>query len=374
MDNQDLQFIQDQIGYNFKNLDLLQQAFIRRSYSKENGGEDNEVLEFIGDKVLDFIIVKLLAEKYGYFIHECDDYNFDNDFDEFACEYREGKLTEIKKHLVEKRMLAHRIDLLGFADCLIMGKGDEKNNIFEQDSVKEDLFEAIIGAVALDVNWDINEIQEVVNVMLDPDSELSDDSDENYVQSIQEWTAKNSNTIPLYHFEKAGYQTSWNTSSFVGISLRELCDSSFVTTPTTIREPSNISENKFYCLLKIGDDLPSFRGSGKSKSEARRNACALAYNYLNEHDLLFTIRDEIENPNKNDAINQLETLSRRGYFSIPTYNFSQKYDKNGNPVWKAECHIAEYNTYCWSESSSKKDAKKSAAFEMLKYVLNDEEE
>ena len=58
--------VQGQIGYNFKNLDLLQQAFTRRSYTEENGGENNEVLEFIGDKALDFVIVKLLIQKYGH--------------------------------------------------------------------------------------------------------------------------------------------------------------------------------------------------------------------------------------------------------------------------------------------------------------------
>ena len=64
MNNEMLEIIQGQIGYRFKNTDLLQQAFVRRSYSKMNGGENNEVLEFIGDKALDFIIVKKLAEKY----------------------------------------------------------------------------------------------------------------------------------------------------------------------------------------------------------------------------------------------------------------------------------------------------------------------
>ena len=59
MEQNDLIFIQSQIGYTFNNLDLLQQAFTRRSYSEENGGENNEVLEFIGDKVLDFFVVKL---------------------------------------------------------------------------------------------------------------------------------------------------------------------------------------------------------------------------------------------------------------------------------------------------------------------------
>ena len=58
--------VQEQIGYDFKNLDLLQQAFTRRSYTAENGGENNEVLEFIGDKALDFVIVKLLIQKYGH--------------------------------------------------------------------------------------------------------------------------------------------------------------------------------------------------------------------------------------------------------------------------------------------------------------------
>ena len=61
MDRNELSKIQQIIAFNFKNLDLLQQAFVRRSYSKEHGGENNEVLEFIGDKVLDFIVVKILS-------------------------------------------------------------------------------------------------------------------------------------------------------------------------------------------------------------------------------------------------------------------------------------------------------------------------
>ena len=51
MDYKDLRLIQDKIGYSFQNEDLFEQAFVRRSYSKEEGGEHNEVLEFIGDKV-----------------------------------------------------------------------------------------------------------------------------------------------------------------------------------------------------------------------------------------------------------------------------------------------------------------------------------
>lgn len=59
--------IQDMIGYEFNNQELLEQAFTRRSYSMENGGEDNEVLEFIGDAALNMVVVKILSEEFGYF-------------------------------------------------------------------------------------------------------------------------------------------------------------------------------------------------------------------------------------------------------------------------------------------------------------------
>ena len=62
MEDKDYEIIQSRIGYEFRNLDLLQQAFVRRSYAQEEGGEDNEILEFIGDKVLDMSIVRILTE------------------------------------------------------------------------------------------------------------------------------------------------------------------------------------------------------------------------------------------------------------------------------------------------------------------------
>ena len=87
MEKEEFIFIQDQIGYQFKNLDLLQQAFVRRSYSQENGGEDNEVLEFIGDRALDIVVVKYLVDTYGGFAREYEDFDADEDYDEFYCAY-----------------------------------------------------------------------------------------------------------------------------------------------------------------------------------------------------------------------------------------------------------------------------------------------
>ena len=168
--------VESQIGYEFKNRLLLQQAFTRKSYTQEtHDGENNEVLEFIGDKVLDLVIVKVLTEYYG---------EINND-KEYECEHNEGKLTEFKKHLVESKMLAERIDEMGFADYLIMGKGDIKNNVQNETHVKEDLFEAILGAVALDSDWEMDSMQDAVEMMLHLDCYLENGfgTDKDYVST-----------------------------------------------------------------------------------------------------------------------------------------------------------------------------------------------
>ncbi len=373
MDELVLKMIQGQIGYNFEELGLLKQAFVRRSYTEENGGENNEVLEFIGDKALDFAVVRLLAQRYGHMkkgstIDKTRVFHLEREIryqknnsglqnNEFICDYDEGMLTKLKSKMVEKRSLAKRMDELGFAKYLIMGKSDVQNNVNEEASVKEDLFEAIVGAVAIDSEWNFNDIQAVVEIMLEPESFLQSEEETNYVRLIQEWEMKKKGVIPLYRFKEASYTSSWYFP-FEGISQH---------VPLT----SDYTRLNFHCELKLLNSLPIFRGFGASKNEARMAVCKLAYEYLEKHDLLFSIRDEIENPNKADAINQLEILARRGYFSIPIYEFKQDYDNDGNPIWKCRCHIKEYDIDCDAESSSKKDAKKSVAFAMLEYVLSE---
>ncbi len=361
MTNNELRFIQDQIGYDFRNPDLLEQAFTRRSYTEENGGENNEVLEFIGDKVLDFAVVKILSQRFGHFERAEQDPRYWNKriySGHFQSEKSEGELSSLKAQLVNKTMLSHRIDELGIAEYLRMGKGDIANGVGNQPSVKEDLFEAILGAVALDCDWDLETLQGVVEVMLDPDSSLETE-EFNYVSFIQRWVNENCNDIPLYRFEQRGYQSSCYIG-FQGIKQNFSLD-----------DPKQ-KEVKWWCYLKVADDIQPFLGFGKNQSEARKAVCELAYNYLDKQGLLPTIRDEIENPNLADAIGQLEIIARRGYFSLPTYEFREEHDQNGNPIWTCECHIAEKEYFFDAQSSSKKEAKKKAAYEMLQDVLKED--
>ncbi len=338
MNNNDVKKIENVIGYTFKNKLLLQQAFIRKSYAKEHGGEHNEVLEFIGDKVLDVKIVELLSYKYGSI----------NSEQEYMNSFNEGKLTDLKRRLVEKKMLASRIDSLGLAKYLIMGNGDVEQGIKDSSSVKEDLFEAILGAVAIDSNFNYEKLDEVIKLMLDPEYYLDnnfDDSD-NYVNIIQEWSLKKQGELPRYEYSSY-YGGSWGCTLYL--------------------RPEGID------MLICGGTLMDFRGRGKSKAEARMNASKEAYKYLYDRKLLYSINDEIDNPCFELAINQLQELSQKGYFPSPEYDYEETYDDNGNPCWKCICKVKGRKQYWYSICSSKKQAKKRAAWSTLKDILGIEE-
>ncbi|MBR2446695.1 MAG: hypothetical protein IKB28_08560 [Clostridia bacterium] len=343
MNNETAKVFQEQIGYVFKNPDLLEQAFVRRSYSQEHGGENNEVLEFIGDKVLDFVVVKLLAERYGSFASENDHYDPNSDWDEFVSDLDEGQLTEIKKKLVCRHMLAKRIRMFGFQYALIMGKSDVDQNAQDNESVQEDLFEAIIGAVALDSNWDLAALENVVDLMLEPLFYLDEgfDNEINYVELLQQWYQKKYHRIPLYEYPK---WLSWNI------------------------QRSNHRQGNISCKLNLvfeNGKAEEFEATGYTKSEARMVVAEQAYRYLDECNMLFTVFDEIGEPSMDRAINQLQELYQKGYIGEPWYEFSESYDQDGNPVWRCECHVDGQKRYHYDYYSSKKNGKKDVAYKML---------
>lgn len=325
MTNEDLRFIAERIEYNFKDNRLLRQAFTRKSYSDEgNGAHHNEVLEFYGDKVLEFIVMKKLSICYGEKTQN----------GKYTSTKTEGQLTDIKKNLVCRKMLAHRIDVLGFADYLLMGKGDIGQNAQHLDSVKEDLFEAIVGAVAIDCYWDTETLEDVVDTMLDVHYYLQNgfNDDKNYVDLIQTWCQKKYGELPYYEF----YRTD---------------------------------DEVFDCTLNLSDEL-SFEGHGYSKREARMDAAQYAYEYLEDENELILLIDEVGEPDFDKAINQLQELYQKGYIEEPWYDFEETYDENGNPIWRCECHIEDRDTYYWVNSSSKKQGKKRVAYDMLCDVLD----
>ena len=162
--------VQKKIGYWFNNVDLLFQAFTRSSYSSQYGGENNEVLEFLGDKVLDFYVTKVIADRFGFVKSQSDYYDEDDDLNEYSivAHKNEADFTELRKQIVSNETLAKKINQLGLYKFMYLGDSDLENENFKKNltKVKADLFEAILGAIAIDSDWNPDELQNVVEVML----------------------------------------------------------------------------------------------------------------------------------------------------------------------------------------------------------------
>ena len=144
--------IQTKINYQFKNKKLLQQAFTRKSYSNAFGGIDNEVLEFFGDRILDYAVTMDLYDRYGNI----------NKKNEFFSVKSVGDLCKIDVELVKNSNLADQITRMGLTKYIQVVSNREKSNLKN----KADIFEAILGAVAIDSDWNKTDILNAYRSMM----------------------------------------------------------------------------------------------------------------------------------------------------------------------------------------------------------------
>ena len=143
------------IFQNINNLDLYQDAMVHESYTinkiKNVCSRDNvkivknpdgcvllrersyERLEFLGDAVIENIIVSYLYRRYP--------------------DQREGFLSSMKMNLVNRITLGHLSKVIGLHEYLIIGRTlDDLQNAREEDKILCDIFEAFIAAIYLDFN------------------------------------------------------------------------------------------------------------------------------------------------------------------------------------------------------------------------------
>ncbi len=124
----DISECENRIGYTFKNKLLLRQCFTHASYSYENGGKDNELLEFFGDAIIQFVVTDYLYK------NACGD---------------EGDLTSKRAKIVSKEPLQKVVHNLGLGDFALLGNGQAKNKK-KDDKLYSSIFEAIVAGIYLD--------------------------------------------------------------------------------------------------------------------------------------------------------------------------------------------------------------------------------
>lgn len=153
------EIIQEKTGVRLKPY-LLQQAFTRSSYARSRGGGSNENFEFIGDTIIGYHVTKKLFDHYGTINKDADGWWY------YAFRAQENVLSALKSRIVSNRTLAGIIDEWAVSEYLIVGKQDLNNEIDRQEKIKADLFEAIIGACAVQLNWDPDKMAKIVEKIL----------------------------------------------------------------------------------------------------------------------------------------------------------------------------------------------------------------
>lgn len=307
------------IGYEFKDKQLISQAFTRSSYHSEHHEEqDNELLEFIGDSVLSLIVVNALIEKY------CD-----RDGSGLYAYRDEGDFSMLRSALINKQFLAKQISKLGLQNYLRMSIGDESQNIRNQKSVMEDLFESIVGAIYIDTDNNLKKTAKVLTNILDIDRFLQENDGEiriSYKNDVQEWCQRYGYDLPVYK--------SWQ------------------------------NYNGFVAQCEINELGISERGDGYNKKEAENQAAKNVLSRL-EEDFEPDINKFIVS--LENSINMLQEYCRKHDLELPFYktiediiNFDNSHD------FTVRCYLN--NFYVDGHGNRVKDAKKQAAYIMLKHL------
>ena len=142
--------LEEKLGYNFKNRKLLRNALNHSSFVNEEKmpyTECNERLEFLGDAVLDLIVGEFIYSSY--------------------TEMTEGEMTKLRASVVCEQNFARQAKALELNKYLYMSHGEEMGDGSSRVSTMSDTFEALVGAVYRDC--DFEETRRIVLRLLEND-------------------------------------------------------------------------------------------------------------------------------------------------------------------------------------------------------------
>jgi len=174
-----LKEMESRLGYRFHTIEWLDQALTHKSFihpSSKKGS--NEVLEFLGDAVLNLVVSHLLVQKFP--------------------EAQEGTLSMLRSHLVKGSSLAFLSRKLEMEGYLLLGRSEVLNGGGKKSSILANAYEALIGAIYMDSGLDraLEIVHDHVETYLqfEPSSEFFS----NYKSLLQEHAQRVHGKSPQY--------------------------------------------------------------------------------------------------------------------------------------------------------------------------------
>ncbi|MDX2040130.1 MAG: ribonuclease III [Acidobacteriota bacterium] len=130
---ENLNQLEDEIRYYFRDRSLLRRALTHRSFANEQPEPrppHNEALEFLGDAVLEFLVSSWLLELYP--------------------NLSEGTLSKMRAYMVSAVNLQKQAVLMQLGNYLLLNRGEEKTGGRKKSALQVDAYEAVIAAIYLD--------------------------------------------------------------------------------------------------------------------------------------------------------------------------------------------------------------------------------
>ena len=227
-----LKEMEERLGHRFNEMVWMDQALTHKSYIHQvNTSESvsNEVLEFLGDAVLNLAVGHLLIQKYP--------------------EAQEGTLSRKRSHLVKQSTLASLSKELQLERYLLLGKGELQNGGMNKSSILANAYEALIGAIYMDSGFPqaLEIISHHFESYLQPDTNFPPFDD--HKSLLQEYSQGTLGLSPQYR---------------------------------VVKESGPDHDKRFEASVVIGGDVKGI-GHGKSKKEAEQEAAKKALESLNDN-------------------------------------------------------------------------------------------
>jgi ribonuclease-3 len=166
--------LERQLGYTFKDQELMVLALTHRSFA----GRNNERLEFLGDAILNFVAGEALFERFPL--------------------AREGQLSRLRARLVKGETLAILARGFDLGDYLRLGSGELKSGGFRRESILADALEALIGAIYLDAGMDAARQRVVAWLTNELESLTLVDTNKDPKTRLQEFLQSRACELPRY--------------------------------------------------------------------------------------------------------------------------------------------------------------------------------
>lgn len=321
--------IGQKISYHFINENLLRQAFTRRAFQQEyHLSGCSEELEFLGDSILSLHVTKELMKHFAHL-------SVQDTEAPFQPKYDEGEFSRLKAKFVCKEHLAKRCETLGLDAYILYATGEEHT-----ESSREDAIEALIGAVAIDCDWNWDVLEAVIDNLIDLQINKADEYlKKSYYEIFNAWHQKHFGFLPEYQVYKNHSRKSWLDRPYDGVIK--------------------------FCIPENDQGIStgqSINYDGETRSQTREFLAECAYDFVVYHGLWLNMKDAQIIPELENSINQLQEMFQKGYIEKAEYAFERRENR-----WNCICVVNGIQGKC--ERKTKNEAKKYAAYEALVLLL-----